>query len=225
MRRPYYPTAAAIPSIAQVFHAHGKIEAVKYVRETFGLSLMESKEFVEKNVDGASPWTSRLPVRGTDRDVRAPQFAVPPHETSEPESGSWQPSRFLAIQTLFWWVLAAVAFGGAYWNWSTQENFIERAETVTAEVVSMHSSQGRGLCPVFAYRFGGENRQWNSPISVNPPLYAVGDTVDVFVDPESPGSVLVNDITHRWFLIAVAICFGTAFSFAGGVCRFMSSRF
>ncbi|EMI46032.1 DUF3592 domain-containing protein [Rhodopirellula sp. SWK7] len=225
------PTPDQIHSVAEVFQTQGKIEAIKFVRETFRLSLMESKEFVEQHVNRSRPKQTGSRLRAASGDTPNSQISVPPHETSiergtknQPQR-TWQPSRFLALQTLLWCTLAAIMFATAYYTWSSQQQLIARSQMVIADVVSMRSTEGGAQRPVFEYQIHGKDYRWERSISSNPPRYSVGDSAELYVDPDRPTNVLVNDWLHRWFFIGITSFFGVAFSLAAFICMFMFTAF
>lgn len=65
-------------------------------------------------------------------------------------------------------------------------DFMGTAQPATGEVVGMQSS-GRTSAPRVTFvDFYGDTWEFLSSVSSSPPAYAVGDTVDVYYDPDEP---------------------------------------
>lgn len=170
-----------------------KIEAVKYIRDNFGLSLKESKELAEL----------------IDQDIADDEYQAPPSafkRASASKAGS-------GIGLIFG-LLGAAMLSVAIYIFISNQKFLGTAVPVVGVVVSNPHQ------PVIDYEYEGTMHSYYSTVSSDPPSYNMGEEVQIFVNPANPDDVMVNTFTERWFLIALLGGMGLMFSGIGMVSFF-----
>ena len=175
--------------IVEVTRTKGKIEAIKLVRESERMSLMQAKDAVEAALDGID---LPLPAKGSTA-----HFSSGPSRHRKAPTGV-----FLAIVILL--LVTVGCLSACFVIADSNRKFCDTGEQVTGEVVNLVST-GRCKAPVIGYQFDGESHLYESSVGSNPAAYGIGEEVSVVVDPASPNRVMIDDIMHRW---AVPIIFG-----------------
>ena len=189
--------------IVETARAKGKIAAIKLVRKSDGLSLMQAKEIVEAALDGVEIPT---PV-GRD----CVRFSSVPFANRRRKTPL---AIVLAIVVL---LLATIGcLSACFAIADSNRRFCEGGEKVTGKVTHLVST-GRCKAPAIRYEFDGESHLYESNVGSNPPMYNIGETVFVVVDPVNPSQVMIDDISHRWAVPIVFGLFGLATGFAATV--------
>lgn len=105
------------------------------------------------------------------------------------------------VGAIFALVGAGMLAGGLYWGWHTRQ-FLKTAATAPGVVVEMVASRGSKsttYAPVYTFTDGqGVPHKIRSSSSSNPPSYSVGETVQVFYDPQNPESALLDGWFELW---------------------------
>ncbi len=111
----------------------------------------------------------------------------------------------------------------AYLVYSHQQ-FEKRALVVTGTVVAYHShisyddnSSTTMYAPEFEYLVKGKTYNYVTSSSSSFKSYALGDEVEVMVDPDNPEEVLVNTFMEKWFLPVLLGGMGLVFAGMGYV--------
>jgi len=100
--------------------------------------------------------------------------------------------------------LAGFAFIG-YYVWADYQ-FAKQATRISATVVDIievesvddEGNRSTGYFPLFKYNYNGREYTHQSNINFGSDNYTAGETVDVFMNPETPDRILVNTFTDRW---------------------------
>lgn len=175
---------------------HGqKIEAIKYLRDNFGLSLKDSKRLAEL----------------IDEDIADDEYlGTPPvFNRAGSKAGS-------SIGLIFG-IIGAIMLSIITYLFISHQNFLKTAVSVPGVVVSSPSQ------PVIDYEYNGEMYSYYSAVTSNPPSYEMGEQVEVFVNPNNPNDVIVNTFTERWFVITLIGGMGLLF-FGIGMAVFFAFR-
>ncbi len=163
-----------------------KIEAIKYIRENFGLDLRQSKTLVEHIEQDIEPWEFKRASRsGPKKPLRAGCASK-------------------GIGLVFGGI-GMIMLGIAFYIYSSQSNQISRSELVMGTVVSNPSQ------PTIEYQYNGEVYQYYSSVQSNPPSYVMDEKVEVYVDTDNPNNAIINTITERWFAILILGIIGVVF--------------
>jgi len=107
---------------------------------------------------------------------------------------------------------------GAFLFFRTR-NFISKAQEVQGTVVQMvwssSSDGGGGYSPVYQFRaISGQMITVQDSLSSSPPMFEVGQTIDVLYDPENPQNARIKKF---WSLYFVPILLGGMGLIFGGV--------
>lgn len=174
-----------------------KIEAVKYIRDNFGLSLRESKQLAEL----------------IDEDIADDEYQSPPlvfKRASASKAGS-------AIGLIFG-LIGAAMLSVVIYIFLSHQKFLDTAVPVVGVVVSNPHQ------PVIDFEYEGTMHSYYSSVSSSPPSYHMGEEVEIFVNPADPDDVMVNTFTERWFLIVLLGGMGVMFFGIGTVAFFAFKR-
>ena len=101
-------------------------------------------------------------------------------------------------------ILAAVGGWYLYTSWIFYSTGVE----VQGTVIRMESSSSDGsttYSPVFSYTVNGQQYEYESVNSSNPPTNEVGDGETLLVNPNSPGKARQNSFWELW-LLPVILC-------------------
>ena len=162
-----------------------KIEAVKFLRNEFRISLKKAKILADA-----------IEAEMESSDFEKPKI-TPAFKRSN-KAGKAVGFIFFGIGLIFL-AIAFVAF-------INNQKQIESSDLVIGVVVSNPSS------PTIKYEYQGETYYYYSSTSSSPPNYYLGEEVEVYVDSEFPQDAIVNTVTERWFIIILMGGMGTVFS-------------
>lgn len=165
-----------------------KIEAIKYLRATFGLDLKAAKKLADHIADEMEPIHHQRPSltsRSKKQGCRGKAIGV----------------LFFGIGVIF--LLLAII------NIVLDVKQISESELVIGEVISNPSQ------PTIGYEFNGKKFSAISSVSSNPPSYHIGEEIEVYVHPDYPKDSIINTFTERWFLVVMFFGMGAVFSIVG----------
>jgi len=171
--------------IRELLIAGKKIEAVRFIKKDFGLSLVEAKRLIDL-VDITIADTEYKYVRNL-RKNRAPKKII----------------------GLVFTFVGFAMLGGAMYEYISNEEFIQNGVRGKATVISNPSQ------PDFEYIFEGQSYQYQSTIESSPPSYHIGEQVDIFINPQYPSDILVDSFTDRWLIIVILGSMGGIFFLIG----------
>lgn len=121
------------------------------------------------------------------------------------------------IVPIFLLVGLGLCAGGGYWGWLTR-NFVQTAATAPGTVVELtrqsDSEGGDSFSPVVEYTLpSGRTVRFEEDLSSNPPSHRVGESVEVFYNPENPSEARINNTFTLWFgpglLVGMGFCFSS----------------
>ena len=103
--------------------------------------------------------------------------------------------------------------------------FINKAQEVKGTVIQMvysHSSEGGGgYSPVYQFRtIDGQTIVVTDSLSSNPPMFQVGQTIDVLYDPENPQKARIKKWMNLYFVSLLLGGMGLIFACVGLVLLF-----
>lgn len=102
-------------------------------------------------------------------------------------------------------VISLGFFGIALYFFIDDYQLISNGEEVVATVISNPSK------PIFEYQIDGEDYNFETTVSSNPPSYYIGEEVSIYVNLDHSDEVLINTFTDRWLGIVILCCMGLAF--------------
>jgi hypothetical protein len=96
--------------------------------------------------------------------------------------------------------------------------FLGKAQEVQGKVIEMvysHSSEGGGgYSPVYQFRaISGQMITVRDSLSSSPPMFEVGQTIDVLYDPENPQNARIKRFWNLYF-VSILLC-GMGLIFGG----------
>jgi len=120
------------------------------------------------------------------------------------------------IVPIFLLVGLGLCAGGGYWGWLTRD-FVQNAAIAPGTVVELtrHSdSDGVSYSPVVEYTLpSGRTVRFEEDVSSSPPSHHVGESVEVFYNPENPSEARINNTFTLWFgpglLVSIGFCFSS----------------
>jgi len=177
-----------------------QLEAVRYFREVLGIDLKQALALAEK----------------LEQEMGGPTAGIAQRVATHMRSGS---SIGRLVGKIFMTVGLIMAAVAAYLIYSNQQ-FERHARSVNGKVVDYQSyistdSDGSSTMytPVFEYRFNGKTYTHVNTSSSSSQEFEVGETVEIWVDPQYPEKVLVNSFMDKWFVPMILGIMG--FFFAG----------
>lgn len=101
-------------------------------------------------------------------------------------------------------ISAIILLGVSIWYTYTSYMFSSKGIEVQGTVVRLESSHsadsGTTYSPVFSYTIDGQQYEYESVNSSNPPGNQVGDVETLLVDPNKPGKARQNSFWELWLL-------------------------
>ena len=101
-------------------------------------------------------------------------------------------------------ISAIIMLGVSVWYGYTSYMFYSNGIEVEGIVVRLESSSssegGTTYSPVFSYTVDGQQYEYESVNSSNPPSNEVGDVETLLVDPNKPNKARQNSFWELWFL-------------------------
>ncbi|MCC5929892.1 MAG: DUF3592 domain-containing protein [Cyclobacteriaceae bacterium] len=169
---------------------HGKIAAIKFLRSMYGMDLRTAKqavELVEKEMD--------------------------PLEYDHLK----KPAKPLALVPLIFAVVGLVMLVICYFVHISNQRIIEEGVLHEGRVIKLVSSSNKAnqKAPVIEYTWQSQTFQYKSNTYSSPPAYTIGERVELYVLPEDPNKILINDFSNRWLLITILGSLGLVFTFIG----------
>src|SRR5688572_25781995 len=173
-----------------------KLGAVRYIQQALSLNAEDAltlAEKLEEQDEGPSP---------------------------APNIEGINPGRVVGIIfTIAGFLLLSLAFIFGFRDY----RFATTAIPVTGKVVRIEKRQSSGetqmYAPVVTYVFAGTTREYLTDISSSSPGFAVGDNVELLVNPGDPTEVRLNSFLDRWFVVTLLGGLGLVFSVIGYFAR------
>ena len=101
-------------------------------------------------------------------------------------------------------ISAIILLGVSVWYTYSSYMFYSKGIEVQGTVVRLESSSssegGTTYSPVFSYTVDGQQYEYESVNSSNPPANKVGDVETLLVDPNNPGKARQNSFWELWLL-------------------------
>lgn len=113
------------------------------------------------------------------------------------------PRRKLGCAFLFLPIAAVIMLGVSVWYSYTSYVFSTTGVEVQGTVVRLESSFSDGsttYSPVFSYTFEGQNYEYESVNSSDPPSNQVGDVEMLLVNPANPSKARQNSFWELWLM-------------------------
>ncbi len=167
-----------------------KIEAIKYIRSEFGVTLRQAKRLADE----------------LDQDLDDAQFErIQEIRSTVAKGGSF----FGGCIGSFFGIVGLGMLAGAIWIGVSNQELVNNGILVTATVVDDPYQ------PTFEYELYGQKYEYYSSTSTDPPAYSLGEKVEMYVNPTDAQDVLVNTFSDRWLGITILGFMGLIFSGVG----------
>jgi len=110
-------------------------------------------------------------------------------------------------------ILAIVGGWYFYSSWTFYSKGVEVQGTVVRLEGHSSSDSGYSYSPVFSYSVAGQQYEYESVNSSNPPSNEVGDVVTLLYNPDYPGKARQNNFWELW-LLPLVLCPASIFMLA-----------
>ncbi|QSE98234.1 DUF3592 domain-containing protein [Fulvivirga lutea] len=164
-----------------------KIEAIKWLRETFSIGLKEAKILAEHIEEEMHP-----------SEFKSPSFTP---NARRDKMGK----RITAVFA----IIGLIMMGFAIVDASIDSKLASTGIETKGKVIDNPAQ------PVIEYSVNDSIYYYYSTTSSSPPSYYIGEEVDLFINPDNPSHVLVNTFTDRWLLEAILGGMGLIFTLVG----------
>ncbi len=181
--------------VRKLLIADRKVDAIRFLREKFGLSLADARRMAE----------------AIDSHIEAHEY----HKTIQHTASNGShvsPKKKQAGASVAGLIFGLVGLGlllGALFSFFNQKEFMESAVTVEGVVVSEPSQ------PLFEYEYEGQIHSFRSSVSSEPPSYYVGEKVVIFVNPEDPTDIMIDTFIDRYLFMIILGGMGSVFFMIG----------
>jgi hypothetical protein len=182
-------------NVRKMIRGGRNIEAIKYLKDTFGITLIQAKQLVDQ-----------LSLELKDEiqpDVRRAVRKVYPLSLIIGGIFSFIGLLFLAISTIVY---------------ISNSNFKDSAVKVTGVVVNFPHQ------PLIEYYYGEQLYNFRASTSSNPPSYTIGEKVDIFVNPENPQEAIIDNFLESYLMISIFGGLGFFFFIAGSAALFLTKK-
>lgn len=102
-------------------------------------------------------------------------------------------------------ILLIVSVWYTYSSWNYYSNGVEVQATVTRLESSTSSEGGTTYSPVFRYTVNGQEYEYESVNSSDPPSHEVGEVVTLLYNPDNPTKARENSFWELW-LLPIILC-------------------
>jgi hypothetical protein len=100
-------------------------------------------------------------------------------------------------------IMLAVSLWYGYSSYQFVSSGIEVEGTVVRLESSNSSDSGISYSPVFRYTVNGQEYEYESVNSSNPPTHAVGDSTTLLYQPDNPAKARENSFWELWLMPAI----------------------
>lgn len=187
-------TAVASEKVKSLVRVGKQLQAIKFLRDEYQLSLVQAKELVDTatNESGVKPAFTFV-----NQGVIAYYI-------------------FAGIGTVFLIVAAYL-----YWQdyTITHDSIIVSGKVIELQYGS--ADRESGAIPVVWYQWKGQPKLYYGTIYSNPPAVEVGDKVDLIVSRNNPDQVTLNIFSERYLFMIVFGFLGLIFALIGYLGLFM----
>ena len=109
--------------------------------------------------------------------------------------------------------------GGAFWAWSSSQNYINNGIQTTGTVIDLEYRDSDDSSGTYAPVVGftdrdGQRRVYRSSSSSNPPAYKRGEQVTLYYLPDEPERAMIDSFSDRYLMPAIISLFALIF---GGI--------
>lgn len=175
-------------ALDQLIQQGKQIEAIKLLRDTHHLSLLDAKEHVER--------------------IASERHTGPLTQQTK------KAARPIAVFSLVGKIFVAVGtilIGVAVLVFYLKHQSIAQREVSTGVVRGLYPNHGGAYAPLIAYSFRGQSLTYQSYVYTSPPEYHRGEKVTIYINPDDPSDILIDSFTDRWVDSLVIGCLGIFF--------------
>ena len=219
-----------------------KVRAIKYIKDTYGFSLEQSRILVEA-IEGHATTETASRNAGTDTlsasatarvsellragkkieairyvkdslNVRLKQAKTLVEEVER----SVHPVRpgsatpAARLVLLLFGIVGLVFVSIAGYLFYSQNRSIQTSDLVPGRVIRLVTQSDGMSAPVIEYRWNGQKWLHASKTYSSPPAYDLDEEVPVYVNRADPSDIIVNTFLDRWFLVTIFGSMGLLFT-------------
>jgi ribosomal protein L7/L12 len=205
-----------------------KIEAIKYLRDQYSISLPEANDWINRfsdNLENSNepilePSKKALTFLAKEKvkaiSYLAKEFSLPLKEAKELVDSFGADARgkasfFFQGKSALFYIFACLGIlfiSIAAYIWWLDYSVTHHGTRVTGEVVELsyeYNNTENGAIPIISYQWESTLRTYQGNVYSNPPSYEVGEKVDLIISTDNPNKVVLDSIVERFLL---AIIFG-----------------
>lgn len=176
--------------LKKLLQAGNRIEAVKYARDTFNVSLKDAVRLVN-TVDQEMNPGKKIKIDSFTQDSGIPKIAF---------------YVFGGLGILFMGI-AVVLF---YFDQRAVHTFTKTTGVVVANRLDQ-DADGSTYAPDVTFQWEGKELMYRSSTYSNPPSFQIGEQVDLYVNPSNPYDVVIDSFSQRFVVIIVFDVLGITF--------------
>jgi ribosomal protein L7/L12 len=184
--------------VSNLLQTGKKMEAIKYVRQSFNVGLNEALdmvESVEKEID--------------------PNFV--------PSSVGCRPVVSKVVGTILGFV-ALILFGIACFTYYAKAKLIDHGQKTTGTIVRLEWNDDTAAA-VIQYQWQGKTIERVDNLYSKPPAYDVGETIALYVSHENKEDIVIDSFSDRWLAITILGSMTIIFGFVSYMMLKPSRRF
>lgn len=163
-----------------------KMQAIKYARDAYNISLKDSVRLVNTVDQELNP----------DKKIDIDSFS----------QGGGMPK-------IFYYVFGIAGVGmilGASYLFYDEQSFATGSVKTIGEVIDYTRDEDASY-PVVRYNWEGEEFTYYSSTGSNPPPYEIGEQVELLIDPLNPNKAMINSFLDRFLGITILGGLGVLF--------------
>ena len=109
--------------------------------------------------------------------------------------------------------IGLLMWGLAVFFFVQKQQQIANSHLATGIVVDFIINEG--FAPVISYEIDGAPYQFISSIYSNPPAFELNETVEIYVNKDDPGDIIINSFINKWLIVTIFASFGLVFDIIG----------
>ncbi len=180
-----------------------RMKAIQYCQETLHLNAFRAQELVD---------AAEKEIKSSDNSA-----------VYSSKNSSQKPSTGGIIGGTIFLIIGLGMLGFTTHLFLKHQDFMQRAMPVMSTVTEYEqyeSSDDDGgsttmYTPVFEYSWNGKNYRQASDMSSSSQDYAIGESVELLIDPDNPQAILINSFMGKWLLPILLGMMGTIFTLVG----------
>ena len=176
------------------------IEAIKVIRDSFGLSLKDAKDLAD-SLKKHIPAEIKMQART---------------QTSGPRVKSPIPLVF-GIFFLVGTILTGIAVVYVI----NRQSSLDSSVAITGEVINLTYGSDRGISPVVQFEWAGKLHEMVGSVASTPPAYDIGEEVTIYLRQSNPEDAIIGTFSELWLVPTILGGIGGLFMVMGSIVFFV----